>query len=245
MKYQGEYEVFFNNENDEYGILYFPPLETDNKFLSEIKRIYPDGKVLLSKVNSGQLEKELAAIQRGEPLPNPKLELEKQVIAAIKDFSAKLARLIAENSSCLNTLEWRDLERILAEVLEGLGFSVELTPGSKDGGKDIIVECTVSGFKHVYIVEIKHWRAGGRVGYPKIHDFLNVIVREHREGGLFLSTSGYCDNLFEILSTIDRQKVRLGEEKKVVSLCKTYVKAQLGIWSPPEVLSEVLFEETI
>ncbi|MHC5897313.1 hypothetical protein, partial [Nostoc sp.] len=83
MKYQGTYDIFYNNENDEYGIIDFPPLEVDNKFLYEFKRIYSDMRVLLSKVKNGQLDRELAAIQRGEPLPNFESTLEK-LIAAIQ-----------------------------------------------------------------------------------------------------------------------------------------------------------------
>jgi restriction system protein len=162
----------------------------------------------------------------------------------IKSVSQRFAQIIAENPRALDELEWRDLERTLAEVFEGLGFTVELTPGSKDGGKDIVLECSVQGKLHTYIVEIKHWRSGIRVGSSAAKSFLNVIVREGREAGLFLSTYGYCDNAFESLTEIERRQLRFGTEHKVVALCQTFVKATSGIWSPPERLSEVLFEGT-
>jgi restriction endonuclease Mrr len=167
-----------------------------------------------------------------------------EVDQILRVISRRFAQLIAENARNLDKLEWRHLEMILAEVFEGLGFSVELTPGSKDEGKDIILECYVSGKKHSYIVEVKHWRSGKRVGQSTVKDFLNVIVRESRQGGLFLSTSGYCDNAFEMLTEIEREKLKFGSEEKVVNLCKTYVKADSGIWSPPELLTEVLFDGT-
>lgn len=59
-----------------------------------------------------------------------------------------------------------------------------------------------------------------------------------------MSTSGYCDNAFEMLTEIEREKLKFGSEEKVVNLCKTYVKADSGIWSPPELLTEVLFDGT-
>ena len=58
------------------------------------------------------------------------------------------------------------------------------------------------------------------------------------------STYGYCDDAFEQLSEIDRQRLRFGNKEKVVALCRTYVKARSGIWSPPEHLAEVLYEGT-
>ncbi|AFZ26779.1 restriction endonuclease [Cylindrospermum stagnale PCC 7417] len=244
MKYQGTYDICYNEETDEYGILDFPPLEVENRVLAEVERIYPGMKIPLSKVKTGELDRELAFIQQGKKLSTFEPTLA-TVIAVIKDASRKFAQLIAQNSQSLEEIEWRDLERTLAEVLEGIGFSVELTPGSKDGGKDIIVKYVVSGIKQTYIVEIKHWRAGSRVGHSTISDFLNVIVLEHRQGGLFLSTSGYCDNVFEIISKIERQTLRLGGKEKIVSLCKTYIKAQSGVWTPPDKLTDVLFEQTL
>lgn len=167
-----------------------------------------------------------------------------EVSQILKVVSRQFAMLIAKNPRILEELEWRDLERTVAEIFDGLGFRVELTPSSKDGGKDVVLECWVQGQQQQYIVEIKHWRSRVRVGGGDVRDFLNVIVREDRNGGLFLSTYGFCDNAFEQLSEIDRQKLRFGSEEKIVALCRTYVKAKSGIWSPPERLAEVLFEDT-
>ena len=168
-----------------------------------------------------------------------------EVAQILRVVSKQFAILIAKNPNVLEELEWRDLERTVAESFDGLGFIVTLTPSSKDGGKDIILECRVQGQQQEYIVELKHWRSRSRVGGRYVHDFLNVIVRENRNGGLFLSTYGFCDNAFEQLSEIDRQRLRFGEQEKIVALCRTYVKAKSGIWSPPERLAEILFEDTV
>ncbi|MDH5573562.1 MAG: restriction endonuclease [Gammaproteobacteria bacterium] len=162
----------------------------------------------------------------------------------LKNVSRQLAEMIAKNPEALKEIEWRDLERIIAEVFTGLGFESTLTPGSKDGGKDIILECEISNQKRSYIVEIKHWRSGVRVGHGAVGDFLHVIAKEKRNGGLFLSTYGYCDNAFEHLTKIERRKLRFGAEEKVVGLCRSYVKAKAGIWSAPQIMEEVLFENT-
>jgi restriction system protein len=160
------------------------------------------------------------------------------------DASRRFAELVAKQSRHLDELEWRDIERMIAEVFDGIGFFVELTPGSKDGGKDVILRCVVEGKDQTYIVEVKHWRAGSRVGEGAIRDFLNVIIREGRAGGLYLSTYGYTTTAFESLSEIERRTLRFGSEEKIVSLCKTYVKMRSGIWSPPTKLTDVLFNDT-
>lgn len=168
-----------------------------------------------------------------------------QIIAAITNLSKQLARLIASDPSGLQDLEWRDMERMLAEVFQGLGFDVTLTPSSKDGGKDLILECIVQGDKQSYVVEVKHWRSGQHVGKRYISDFINVVANENRDGGLYLATYGYSGNAFEALTEVDRQSIKLGVDKKIISLCRTYIKAESGIWLAPSVLSDLLFEDVL
>jgi restriction system protein len=173
------------------------------------------------------------------------LDAAAEVRRLVRKLSHDLALLIARDPTALEAIEWRALEEIIAETFSGIGFQVTLTPGSKDGGKDVILECRVSGRQASYIVEVKHWRSGGRVGSGVVRDFLNVIAREHRDGGLFLSTSGYCENAFEQLSQLDRQRLRFGEKEKILTVCRKYERAMAGIWSPPENLADLLYEETI
>jgi restriction system protein len=168
-----------------------------------------------------------------------------EVHLIVRQVSGTFARLIAEDPRILDHLEWRDLERTVAEVFGGLGFGVNLTPAAKDGGKDIVLECLVQGSRATYIVEIKHWRSGSRVGGTALRDFLSVIVREKRDGGLFLSTYGYCNNAFAQLTEIDRRNLRFGQREKIVALCRSYVRVRSGIWSPPQNLAEVLYDGTL
>lgn len=168
-----------------------------------------------------------------------------QIVAAITNLSKQLARLIANDPKGLKDLEWRDMERMLAAVFQGLGFDVTLTPSSKDGGKDLILECIVQGNKQSYVVEIKHWRSGQRVGKRYISDFVSVVARENRDGGLYLATYGYSSDVLEALTEVDRQSIKLGVDKKIISLCRTYIKAESGIWLAPSVLSDLLFQDVL
>lgn len=163
----------------------------------------------------------------------------------IRTVSHEFALLVAKDPRALDHLEWRDLERMMARVMEGIGFNVTLTPPSKDGGKDLILACEVSDGTRTFIIELKHWRSGVRVGKNAVKDFLSVMVSEQRSGALFLSTSGYTVDAFEGLTEIERRRLRFGDTEKIVSLAQTYVRAQAGVWSPPSELPEVLFETTV
>jgi len=168
-----------------------------------------------------------------------------QVNLIRREFNRKFIDLIVNNPRYLDEIEWREMERLLAQIFEGLGFEVRLTPGSKDGGKDIVLTCHVKSSAHTYYVEVKHWRSGQHVGAGAISDFLNVIVNEQVSGGLFLSTYGYCSNAIEGLTEIQRQTLRFGSESKIVSLCRSYVRATSGIWSPENDLPEMLYQDAL
>jgi len=162
------------------------------------------------------------------------------VRALVKTLSSQFARMIANNVHVLADLEWRQLEETMAEVFSGLGFSTTLTPGSKDGGKDLILEYRVAGAGLVFYVEMKHWRSATKVGSATIKDFFKVVVRDSTHGGLMLSTYGFTDNAFEGITEVERRKLHFGEKEKIVSLCQYYEKSKRGLWSPPADLGSLI-----
>jgi restriction system protein len=168
-----------------------------------------------------------------------KLDYENIIRVVSRTFIGQIAR----DPNFLMNIEWRELEKTIAELFEGLAFRVQLTPVSKDGGKDIILECTMDGDKKTFIVEVKHWRSLQRVGQDSVKDFLKVIVHEKRTSGLFLSTYGFTDTAFEGLTELERKKIKFGNQNKIVSLCNTYLKVRSGIWTPLNNLQDLLFEE--
>ncbi|TCC99537.1 restriction endonuclease [Pedobacter hiemivivus] len=179
-----------------------------------------------------------------------KIEIEQDInklnIEQILKLSCqRFAEEIVKNPGELMSLEWRDIERLIAELFEGLSFKVTLTPSSNDGGKDIILECNNKGTDESYIVEIKHWRSKQRVGATSIREFLSVICREKRKSGLFLSTYGFADNAFEGLTEIDRQMIRFGDELKILNMCKSYLKVKSGIWTPMDSLENLITDGTL
>ena len=163
----------------------------------------------------------------------------------IKIISKRFIQKIAKNPQFLANLEWREMEKTISELFQGLAFKVKLTPPSKDGGKDLILEMVKEDSSISYIVEVKHWRSRQKVGQNNVKEFVKVICNEKREKGLFLSTYGFTENAFEGLTELERTKVRFGNQEKIVSLCKTYLKVKSGIWTPLDDIQEVLFEHTI
>ena len=92
--------------------------------------------------------------------PTAEEQVDLPVVAIVAEFSRALARRLALSPGELADVEWRDLERLLAEVCGALGFETILTRSGKDGGFDL--ELRADG--NTYLVEVKHWSAPDLVG---------------------------------------------------------------------------------
>lgn len=167
-----------------------------------------------------------------------------EVRIIVRTLAHELALAIARSPFALYALEWRQVEEMVGRILDELGFKATVTPPSHDGGKDVIAECEVRGARQTYIIELKHWRAGKRVLAEDVTHFVKVVASEKRDGGIFLSTSGFANNAFASLTEVVRQRTKFGGRNKIVSLARSYERATMGLWSPPSNLPEVLFEGT-
>lgn len=136
-----------------------------------------EGRLVLRTGRRPQLKRYLADIVLDEPLPSEE-KPNSSVAAIVGSFSRALALALARSPEALADVEWRDLERVLAEVCNGLGFRTTLTRHAKDGGFDLEVEA--DGGR--YLIEVKHWSA------PKWSRSLRRwwFLRQRRKGCFYL-----------------------------------------------------------
>lgn len=153
------------------------------------------------------------------------------VLQAVRALSDQLARLVAEEPNALDDIEWRDLERLLANVFRGLGFHVELTSPSKDGGKDLIVTYFDKESKVQYFVEVKHWRSGKLVGSNYVSKFIRILAKAHCAGGIYLATYGFRHTDIELITEVERQEFFTGEKKHISNICRSYARRNNGLWA--------------
>jgi GTPase SAR1 family protein len=204
-----------------------------------IKRVH-----LVSSMDGAGIQALCKSIQSIFPRRVEEENLER-VNIIVRTMIFKLCELIARHPRSLEDIEWRDLERVIAVSLEEIGFDVQLTPPSKDGGKDVIAKCRVSNQEKTYFIEIKHWRKGGKPNENHISEFVEVNVANQTDGGLFVSSSGFTNEVYSQLGELIRQKVRLGDDNKIVSMCRRYVRSKNGLWQNETTLPETLFEDTL
>ncbi len=156
-----------------------------------------------------------------------------------------IASEIARTPRALGAVEWRDLERVLREVFESIGFDTRLTRPGRDGGFDLEVSCFEEGRKEVYLVEVKHWKPPSRPGMAIVSRFTEVVIAERADRGLLLSSSGFTREVIRGRSEVEQQLVRIGSDSKIVTLCQLYVRNGRGAWLSTSALPEILFHGTI
>jgi restriction system protein len=153
-----------------------------------------------------------------------------------------LAKAVAQHPEILSDIEWRDLERLLREVFEVIGFDTKLTRPGKDGGFDLELTATERNQRRTYLVEVKHWTEQ-KPGPSHVRKFVDVTATRQAAAGLMLSTSGFSTPVYRGITEF-RMPVHLGEGEKVVSLCKTYYRLRSALWVEDTDLQDTLFAGT-
>ena len=88
----------------------------------------------------------------------------------------------------INMLSGIEFEKVCKQVFENMGFEVETTKASGDGGIDLIAYNYQPLLSSKYIVQCK--RYSGSVGEPIIRDLFGVVMSERANKGI-LMTTGY------------------------------------------------------
>lgn len=202
-----------------------------------------DGRIVFSTGGMPRLKRYLseAASQASK---ESKVKALSRLDFIVRTAMKAVALEIAENPKCLRYVEWRDLERVMREVFEELGFRTELTRPGKDGGFDLRLQSDECGETKVFLVEVKHWLASGKKpGSKVLSSLVDVVAKAGDETkGLLVSSSGFTADVLSGRTEIEQHTVKIAGQNKIVSLCQNYLESVEGIWLPTTELSEMILE---
>lgn len=88
----------------------------------------------------------------------------------------------------INNLSGIEFENLCQALLQKLGFKVETTKQSGDGGIDLVAYNYQAFLSGKYIVQCKRYSGG--VGEPIVRDLYGVVTAERANKGI-LMTTGY------------------------------------------------------
>lgn len=122
----------------------------------------------------------------------------------------------------LISLSPQAFEDAVAAMYEQLGYEVEQTPYSNDGGKDAIL--IKNGVR--YLVECKKYAPNRRIGRPSLQKFYAAIVEEEASIGFFVTTSEFAKTAYEYAPKF---KIELVNGARLVSLMNEAFSDQIPV----------------
>lgn len=89
----------------------------------------------------------------------------------------------------INEMSGIEFEGLCQKMLQKLGFSVETTKQSGDGGIDLVAQNHTPLLKGTYVVQCK--RYAGSVGEPVVRDLYGVVTSERANKGILITTGSF------------------------------------------------------
>ncbi len=130
-----------------------PPELTDNRPLGEWLSLFREGW-------SSQLKDGTTSVDATIYMPTLATPMSRYSDIRLQNTIKDILGAIVRERVALSEIHWRSLEELLAELLHDSGFQVELTPRSRDGGRDIIARGEfIPGEPMVMAVEAKQMTA--------------------------------------------------------------------------------------
>lgn len=148
------------------------------------------GEGIIDQLEAITLRRHIVAIKRSDPK------------AALSEISLDLVDpllldILAKHPDILRTLDWRVFERLLARILENLGYEIELQRGTKDGGVDIFALRKDNIFgPHRYLLQAKRW--SNAVGVEPVRELLFLHSHHKITRSCLATTSRFTSGAWEL-----------------------------------------------
>jgi restriction system protein len=126
----------------------------------------------------------------GYPLQRHSSE-RRQIAERAQIVSGEMLRRLAVRPELVHELEPHQFEELAAELFEKKGFSVTLTPRTRDGGKDLYLAQSTELGSFRYAVECKRYRPDRPVSIDVIQRLAGVVDMERLTAGIVLTTSRF------------------------------------------------------
>jgi hypothetical protein len=160
-----------------------------------------------------------------------------ELVLTLRSFNAELIAYLSNHPHLLYQISPRSFEQLIADVLADMGYEVQLTPESRDGGRDILAAFALPASQALTIVECKRYAAGRPVGIDLVRQFLWVVDQKDRASSGLIATTSYFSP--EARETERQYQYRLKLQdfegiKEWLGRFGTWRKGKdSGLWTPP------------
>ena len=150
-----------------------------------------------------------------------------QVQSFYKEHNTRVQNENRQAYEGIDTLSGVEFERVCKRLLESMGFTVETTKASGDGGIDLIGYNTQPLLSGKYIIQCK--RYAGSVGEPIIRDLYGVVTSERANKGILITTGHFTK---AAASFAENKPIELIDGKQLKELIVQYLGSEAIAISP-------------
>lgn len=129
----------------------------------------------------------------------------------------RLVDEINKHPGLLRLMPWRDFEKLLAQILERLGYEVELSRGTKDGGVDVVAIKTLDFGPHRYLLQAKRWSHA--VGVAPVRELLGNHHHYGASKSCLAVTSRFTSEAWHLAET-HKWELELKDHDRILDLVK-------------------------
>lgn len=115
------------------------------------------------------------------------------VVAKPKIISASeaLVKNLKKQPNDVRNLSPRNFEKLLAELLTDMGWEVELTKATRDGGRDILAYMNTELGQLLCLVEAKRYREDRKIGVDLVRTLYGTLCDYQANSAMMVTTSSF------------------------------------------------------
>lgn len=127
------------------------------------------------------------------------------ITSALKISDGKFQDLIAwfaKHPEKMREADPRKFEELVANLFEREGFDVELTPVSRDGGRDILVSAETEVGNLLHLVECKRYAETNPIDVTLLRSLYGVVEAERATSGILVATTRFTSGAIEFVNRV-------------------------------------------
>ena len=157
----------------------------------------------------------------GFELPVVEQQVIKVVAPKILLANEALLRNLQDHPEDLYKISPRRFEELIAELLDDMGWTVEVTPASKDGGKDILAVLQTEIGSLLCLVETKLYRPDRPVQVELVRQLYGTFL-DHGANSAMLVTSSHFTRGAKAFQSKHQYQISLREYSDIISWIREY-----------------------
>lgn len=146
------------------------------------------------------------------------------VVPRLVDATEELAAELVKEPTSIYQLPPRRFEELVAELVKQFGWNAELTPMTRDGGRDILAIIPFeTGDELLCLIEVKRYRADRKVGVDLVRGLLGTVEHERANLGMLVTTSTFAKDALEF-GRAHKFRLSLKDNADVFAWLQSYLR---------------------